>query len=142
MNSILAKNRRIIKFCGFFKISIEIILTLCYNEKWVVEMIKKDKRIDAKGRTRTQVRVVEGYWVGPGLPAKQRTIRDFGCLEDQIDPLAFMSEVEKFNSEYKKNNAPLRIEAVGTAKMYGEGNRRYNYGYKFLEVIYTTLSMT
>jgi transposase len=102
-------------------------------------MVKKDKRIDSKGRTRTQIRVVEGYRPGAGMPTKQRTIRDFGCLEDQVDQEAFMEMVQKFNETYKNENAPLRIEASTTAKMYGIENRRYNYGYKFFEAIYDSL---
>lgn len=40
-------------------------------------MIKIDKRANADGTSRTQVRVVEGYRPGPGRPTKQRTIRSF-----------------------------------------------------------------
>lgn len=104
-------------------------------------MIKIDKRKNASGKTRTQVRVVEGYRPGPGLPPKQRTIRDFGYLEDQEDPEAFMEMVRKFNDTYKEKNVPLRIEAAGTAKMYSEENRRLNYGYKFLESVYQLLNI-
>ena len=104
-------------------------------------MIKIDKRTKKDGTPRTQVRVVEGYRPGPGLPTKQRTIRDFGYLEDQEDPEKFMKEVEEFNANYRAEKTPLRIEAAGTAKMYSEENRRYNYGYKFLEAIYDLLEI-
>jgi len=104
-------------------------------------MIKKDKRIDAKGRTRTQIRVVEGYRAGPGLPTKQRTVKDFGILEDQADPEAYMEMVEEFNRTYRAGKVPLRIEARESAKMYGEENRKYNYGYKFLESVYDKLEI-
>jgi len=104
-------------------------------------VIKKDKRTNAAGATRTQIRVVEPYRPGPGLAPKQRTIKDFGCIEDQDDPKAFMTMVEQFNANYKAENVPLRIEAAGTAKMYSEGNRRLNYGYKFLEAVYDTLGI-
>jgi hypothetical protein len=92
-------------------------------------MIKKDIRIDAKGRTRTHIRVVEGYRPGRALPPKQRTIKDFGFLEDQVDQAAFMLEVEHFDKTYRQQNVPLRIEAAGTARMYEGSNRRYNYGW-------------
>ncbi len=104
-------------------------------------MIKKDSRKDAKGRTRTQIRVVEGYRPGPGMPTKQRTIRDFGCLEDQENPTAFMAMVEEFNRTYKEQKTPLRIEAESTALMYCEENRRQNYGYKYLESVYDLLNI-
>jgi hypothetical protein len=104
-------------------------------------MVKKDQRIDSKGRTRTQIRVVEGYRPGVGMSTRHRTIRGFGCLEDQVDQEAFLEKVQNFNETYKKENTPLRIEASTTAKMYGEENRRYNYGYKFFEVIYDNLQI-
>ena len=104
-------------------------------------MIKKDKRIDAKGRVRTQIRVVEGYRLGAGQPPKQRTIRDFGCLEDQADPIAYMEMVEEYNRRYKAEKVPLRIEATESARMYSEKNRKYNYGYKFLESVYDLLEI-
>ena len=104
-------------------------------------MIKIDKRTKKDGTPRTQVRVVEGYRPGPGMPTKQRTIKDFGYLEDQEDPDAFMAMVEEFNANYRAENTPLRIEAAGTAKMYSEENRRHNYGYKFLEAVYDLLGI-
>ena len=104
-------------------------------------MIKVDKRTKKDGTPRTQVRVVEGYRPGPGMPTKQRTIKDFGYLEDQEDPDAFMAMVEEFNANYRAENTPLRIEAAGTAKMYSEENRRHNYGYKFLETVYDLLEI-
>jgi len=104
-------------------------------------MVKIDKRTNADGTLRTQVRVVEGYRPGPGMPTKQRTIRDFGCLEAQEDPEAFMAMVKEFNANYRAENVPLRIEAFGTARMYCEENRRQNYGYKFLEAVYDLLKI-
>jgi len=104
-------------------------------------VIKIDKRTFVDGTPRTQVRVVEGYRPGPGMPTKQRTIRDFGCLEDQEDPETFMAKVKEFNANYREENVPLRIEATGTATMYGEENRRQNYGYKFLEAVYNLLEI-
>lgn len=104
-------------------------------------MIKIDKRTTKDGTPRTQVRVVEGYRPGPGMPPKQRTIRDFGYLEDQDDPEAFMAKVKAFNASYREQKVPLRIEAAGTAKMYCEENRRLNYGYQFLAAIYDQLEI-
>jgi hypothetical protein len=75
------------------------------------------------------------------MPTKQRSIKSFGYLEDQADPDAFMREVEEFNTNYREQNVPLRIEASGTVKMYSESNRRLNYGYKFLDSIYDTLEI-
>jgi len=121
-----------------------LIFMLCYSYAIMFLgdlMIKFDKKTYKDGSTKTQVRVVEGYRPGPGLPPKQRTIRDFGYLEDQKDPEAFLAEVRAFHDSYKKLNVPLRIEAAGTAKMYSEENRRLNYGYKFLEAVYRQLQI-
>jgi transposase len=103
-------------------------------------MIRKDT-VNRGGKQKTHIRVVEGYRPGPGQPTKQRTIKSFGYLEEQTDPVAFMAEVERFNETYKKQNTPLRIEAESTARMYSEENRRQNYGYKFLTAVYDSLKI-
>ena len=103
-------------------------------------MIRKDPKTFKDGSVKTQIRVVEGYRPGPGLPPKQRTIRDFGYLEDQSDREAFMETVRAFNASFKID-ATLRIEVPSNAKMYCEQNRKQNYGYKFLEAIYDSLAI-
>jgi len=102
-------------------------------------MIRKDPK-KRGGVVKTHVRVVEGYRPGPGMPTKQRTIRSFGYLEDQKDPVAFMAMVEKFNANFK-DDVPLRIEVASNALMYSGENRRLNYGYKFLEAVYNLLEV-
>ena len=103
-------------------------------------MIRKDT-VNRGGKQKTHIRVVEGYRPGRGQPTKQRTIKSFGYLEDQPDPAVFMAEVERFNSTYKEQDIPLRIEAESTAKMYSKENRKQNYGYKFLESVYDSLKI-
>jgi transposase len=103
-------------------------------------VIKKDK-VKRKGSIKTWVSVVEGYRPAPGAPPKQRTIKSFGYLEDQKDPDAFMAMVEEFNANYKKEETPLRIEVPSNALMYSENNRRQNYGWKFLEAVYSDLDI-
>ena len=103
-------------------------------------MVKKDK-IKRGGKIKTWVSVVEGYRPSPGAPPKQRTIKSFGYIEDQADPKKFMEEVEEFNKNHRKEKVPIKIEVAGTAQMYNEGNRRYNYGYKYLEAIYDKLEI-
>jgi transposase len=89
----------------------------------------------------TWIGVVEGYRPSPGAPPKQRTIKSFGYLEEQQDPEAFMETVREFDANYKNNNIPLKVEADGTARMYGKENRRLNYGYKYLASVYDTLKI-
>jgi hypothetical protein len=103
-------------------------------------LIKKDK-LKRRGSIKTWISVVEGYRPTPGAPPKQRTIKSFGYLEDQEDPEAFMTMVEEFNASNFKNDVPLRIEVASNAQMYGKQNRRQNYGYKFLEVVYDLLEI-
>ena len=59
-------------------------------------MIRKDK-INRGGRLKTQIRVVESYRPSGEKSPKQRTVKSFGYLEDQPDPVKFMAEVELFN---------------------------------------------
>jgi transposase len=101
-------------------------------------MIKKEKKTKADGTVKTFIRVVEGYRPGPGLPPKQRSIKSFGYLEDQSDPVSFMAEVEEFNAHFK-DDVQLRLEVAQNALMYSANNRRLNYGYKFLEAAYDLL---
>jgi len=58
-------------------------------------MIKKDRRIDGKGRIRTQIRVVEAYRPGLGKPPNQMTIKDFGYLEEQTDTEVYLRQNHK-----------------------------------------------
>ena len=105
-------------------------------------MIKFDKRFNAKGERRTEVRVVEGYRPAPGMRPKQRTIKNFGCLEDQKDAETFLEKVRQFNHDYRTMNPPIHIKISKTEKMYCKENQRQNYGYKFLENIYDSLQIT
>ncbi len=103
-------------------------------------MIKINK-VKRRGKTLTWVGVVEGYRPAPGAPPKQRTIKSFGYLEDQEDPVAFMAMVEEFNATYKSEKMELKIDADETAKMYCKENRKQNYGYKYLESVYDMLGI-
>lgn len=98
-------------------------------------MIRRDTKIMGDGSVKTYVRVTEGYRPSPGKPPKQRTLRSFGYLEDQPDPEAFMREVEAFDAN------PDNREGFSSSKMYSGENRKYNYGYKYLESVYGALEM-
>lgn len=100
-----------------------------------VAMIRKDKQKARGGQVKTYVRVVEGYRPAPGKPTKQRTLKSFGYLEDQPDPEAFMREIEAYDAN------PANREQIRSVKMYSGENRKYNYGYKYLEVVYDRLGI-
>jgi transposase len=103
-------------------------------------MIRKDKKKYSDGTVKTQIRVVEGYRPGPGLPPKQRTIKSFGYLEDQPNQEKFMKMVMEFDRNSRKDTM-ARIDVPSNAKMYSIDNRTYNYGYKFLEALYNLLEI-
>lgn len=102
-------------------------------------MIRKDIRKLNYG-IRTEIRVVEGYR-DQDNKVKQKTIKTFGYLEDQDDPIAFMEMVKDYNDNYKKSkrityskstNIPFHLDPSGVL---------YNYGYRFLEAIYEKLEL-
>lgn len=103
-------------------------------------MIRKDKKTYKDGSIKTQIRVVEGYRPAPGLPPKQRTIKNFGYLEDQSNPQEFMDLVKTFDKNSRKD-ATLRIDVPSNLKMYSTENRTLNYGYKYLEALYNMLNI-
>lgn len=98
-------------------------------------MIRRDIRRMGDGSVKTYIRVTEGYRPEPGKPPKQRTLKSFGYLEDQADPEAFMREVKAFDAN------PDNREQVSSNKMYSGENRKYNYGYKYLESVYKALEI-
>ena len=98
-------------------------------------MIRRDIRRMGDGSVKTYIRVTEGYRPAPGKPPKQRTLKSFGYLEDQADPEAFMREVKAFDAN------PDNREQLNSNKMYSGENRKYNYGYKYLESVYNALEI-
>lgn len=100
-------------------------------------MIRYDKH-KRKDGIKTQVRVVEGYRAGGKI--KQKTIKDFGYLEDQENKEEFLSLVKKFDEEYKKEKFLLKKT---TRKKFFEDDSsiKYNYGYRYLSAIYDSLEL-
>jgi len=103
-------------------------------------MIKKDKKTLKDGTVKTQIRVTQGYRPYPNSAPKQRTIKSFGYLEDQEDPVAFWTEVHALNDSLKQKR-DLRIEIPLSEMMYTENNRLLNYGYRFLDSVYRLLDI-
>ena len=103
-------------------------------------MIKKDKHTFKYG-TRTQIRVIEGYRPHPGAPVKHRTIKNFGYLEDQENPIQFMKEVEEFDRKYKDSKHITIIHPTNIKFHEDTSSIPYNYGYRFLEAIYDALKI-
>lgn len=103
-------------------------------------MIKKDKHKFKYG-TRTQIRVIEGYRPFPGAPVKHRTIKSFGYLEDQEDPIKFMKEVEEFDRQYKLSKNVTITHPTNVKFNEDQSSVPFNYGYRFLESIYDALKI-
>ena len=80
-------------------------------------MIRFDKH-KRKDGIKTQVRVVEGYRENGKI--KQRTVKDFGYLEDQSDADDFIESVKKFDEEYKKEK--LHLKKTTRKRFYEDNN--------------------
>jgi len=104
-------------------------------------MIRKDKVKRANGIIKTHIRVVKSFRPGPGVAPKQVTLKSFGYLEDQPDQDAFMKEVIAFNKSITKGDKKKSV--VITIPLDRKNNdicnKKYNYGYRFLECIYNKL---
>lgn len=100
-------------------------------------MIRYDKH-QRKGGNKTQVRVVEGYREDGKV--KQKTIKDFGYLEDQENQDSFIAMVNKFDEDYKKEK--LLLKKNSRKKFFEDDHSvKYNYGYKYLSAIYDSLEL-
>lgn len=104
-------------------------------------MIRKDKHKFADGTFKTQIRVTEGYRDSKSGKAKQKTIKSFGYLEDQVDQDSFMKEVKEFDDEYKSNKK-IVLNETKTKPFYEDtSSETFNFGYRFLETIYDFLEL-
>lgn len=104
-------------------------------------MIRKDKHKFADGSYKTQIRVTEGYRDSSTGKPKQKTIKSFGYLEDQTDPISFMEMVKEFDSNYKKNKK-IVVNETKTKPFYEDSSSNsVNFGYRFIESIYDYLGL-
>lgn len=104
--------------------------------------IKYEKRNDSKGNPRTYVSIVDGYRDIDGN-VKQRRIKSFGYLEAQDDQKAYIKMIEKeiIKLELEQDNdVHIRLTEEEN-KNNSSINKTYNYGYKYLEVIYNMLNI-
>lgn len=105
-------------------------------------MIKKKKNYFKDGTYKTNVRVMVSYRPGPGKPPKQKTIKNFGYMEDYPDQEAFWKEVEYEDQKAKKGHGEDMIIIVPKKQNNNsENNKKYNYGYRFIETILKELKV-
>lgn len=102
-------------------------------------MIRLDKHTFKNGVVKTQVRVVEGYR-DKDKKMKQRTIKNFGYLEAQIDQDAFLKEVKVFDEEFKKRKK-TPAHSIKVPFDMDNTSLPFNYGYIYLESIYNALKL-
>ena len=104
-------------------------------------MIRKDKHKFANGSYKTQIRVTEGYRDPVTGKPKQKTIKSFGYLEDNENQEAFMQMVKDFDIQFKKNKK-IVLNETPTKPFYEDNTSDvFNFGYRFLEVIYDSLGI-
>ena len=105
-------------------------------------MIKKKKNFFKDGTSKTNVRVMISYRPGPNMQPKQKTIKNFGYMEDYDDQDAFWKEVNKTNEEaLKGHDKDLLIVVPKKNKNNDLFNVEYNYGYYYLESIFKALEL-
>ena len=107
------------------------------QRKGAILMIRRDQVTFSDGSYKTQIRVVKSFRPGPKMTPRQVTVQSFGYLEDQIDREAFLREVEAYDAEQKGvgRTKQILISIPIERKNNDIGNKKYNYGYRFLESI-------
>lgn len=105
-------------------------------------MIKQKRNYFKDGTYKTNVRVMLSYRPGPKQPPKQKTIKNFGYLEDYEDQEKFWKMVQEEDEKIKKGHGD-DIVAVLPKRINNnsEFNKTYNYGYLFIESILKSLNI-
>lgn len=99
-------------------------------------MIKKKVNKFKDGTFKTNVRVMVSYRPGPGQKPKQKTIKNFGYMEDYPNQEEFWEMVNAEDSKAKKGHGDDMVLIVPkNQKNNAESNRIYNYGFQFIETI-------
>ena len=75
-------------------------------------MIRLDKHTYKNGVVKTQVRIVDGYRDENNKP-KQRTIKNYGYLEDQENPEEFLASLREIDKQRKKDKR-ININTIST----------------------------
>ena len=102
--------------------------------------VKLTKHKKKDGSIKTQIQLVESYRPYKGAKPKQRCIENYGYLEDQKDPEAFLL---KLREEVKKISKEKLISiAIDTNKKIDDiSNRDLNFGPSLLDNIYDLLKL-
>ena len=101
--------------------------------------ITKHHRKD--GSVRHQVSYVEAYRPGKGMSPKQRTVKNWGYLEDQEDPEAFLAERKAEIEELRKRAEKVVLEMDTSKLLQGKDNWDLCYGPYLLRKYYDLLEL-
>lgn len=105
-------------------------------------MIKKTIVHFKDGSSKTLIRVLKSFRPGSNQNSKQVTIRNFGYLEDQTNLDAFWKEVNNVDGDMKKGyRKSLLISIPIDLRNNDICNKKYNYGYRFIEAIFEELKL-
>jgi transposase len=105
-------------------------------------MIKKTIVHFRDGSSKTLIRVLKSFRPGSNQNSKQVTIKNFGYLEDQTDLDAFWAEVNEVDENMKKGyRRSLHLSIPLDSKNNDSCNKKYNYGYRFIEAIFEELKL-
>lgn len=105
-------------------------------------MIKKKINTFKDGTYKTNVRVMISYRPGPGQKPKQKTIKNFGYMQDYPDQKEFWKLVEETDRKAKKGHGDEIVLFVPKKQSNcSECNKKYNYGFKFIESILKELKI-
>ena len=118
------------------------MIALCAVVLYNIFMFIKYEKQKRKNGIKTFVVIVEGYRDSEGK-TKLRRIKSFGFLEDQENQEEFINSIKAEISFLEKQvSKKLSIEITDEDNnISAEFNTTYNYGYKYLEMIYSALNL-
>lgn len=80
------------------------------------------------GAKKKQITLVESYRPGKGMNPVTRTIQDYGYLEDQTDPEAFLDTLQKMVADHRKANEKISLTIDVDKPINDPTNRDLRFG--------------
>ena len=118
------------EFCGI------ILVRLIGGKK---NMISRHKIYLKSGIVKTNVRIVDPYRPGPGLPPKQRQVKNFGYAEDYEDQEAFWKMVQEEDENFKASKKKISVDLDPAETL--RDSKRWMLGHSYLNAIYDFLEL-
>ena len=124
---------KLLTFCEFCGI---ILVSLIGGKK---NMISRHKIYLKSGIVKTNVRIVDPYRPGPGLPPKQRQVKNFGYAEDYEDQEAFWKMVQEEDENFKASKKKISVDLDPAETL--RDSKRWMLGHSYLNAIYDFLEL-